>query len=152
MNHRDVMKALGPPGTGCFLVREGVDDLLGRPFSGGIRSNVEVNDLPPVATEYDKEAQDTSGHGRDREELAGGDVADVIAQEPSPGMGRRFPSAHHVLGHGLFDDIVAEQGQFGYNPRCTQVGFSRDVRRTKLRMLRLMDRRPGLPGLDLHLQ
>ena len=39
--------------TGCFLVREGVDDLLGGPFGVGIRGNVEVDDSSPVVTEHD---------------------------------------------------------------------------------------------------
>ena len=34
--------------TWCFLVGQGVDDLLGGPFGVEIRGNVEVNDLPPV--------------------------------------------------------------------------------------------------------
>ena len=93
--------------TRRFLVREGVDDLLGRPFNVGIRGYVEVNDLPPVVTEYEEDLQDTEGHGRNREEVAGGDVGKVIGQERSPVLRRRFPSADHVLGHGLFDDIVA---------------------------------------------
>ena len=97
---------------------ESVDDLLGRPFGVGIRGNVEVNDLPPVMAEYDEDVQDTEGHGRDREEVAGGELGNVIGQERSPGLGRRFPSADHVLGHGPFHDVVVQEGQFGYDPRC----------------------------------
>ena len=59
--------------TGCFLVRKGVDDLLGRPFGVGIRGHVEGNDLPPVVTENDEDVEDAEGHGRDCEEVAGAD-------------------------------------------------------------------------------
>lgn len=64
--------------TRCFLVREGVDDLLDGPFGVGIRRDVEVNDLPPVVAEHDEDVQDTEGHGRNREEVAGGDVGSAI--------------------------------------------------------------------------
>ena len=47
--------------TWCFLVREGVDDLLGGPFGVGIRGNIEMNDLPPIVTEHDEDVQDTEG-------------------------------------------------------------------------------------------
>ncbi len=36
--------------TWCFLVREGIDDLLGGPFGVGIYHNVEVNDLSPFVS------------------------------------------------------------------------------------------------------
>jgi len=91
--------------------------LLGGPFGAGIRGNVEVNDLPPVVTQHDEDVQDTEGHGRNREKVAGRDVGNVIVQKRPPGLRRRFPSADHVLGHGLFGDVVAQHGQFGYDPR-----------------------------------
>jgi hypothetical protein len=99
--------------TGHFLVRKDIDDLLGGPFGAGIRGNIEVNHLSPAVTEHDENVQDAEGHGRNREEIASGDVGNVIVQKRPPGLRRRFPSADHVLGHGLFGDAVAQQGQFG---------------------------------------
>ena len=104
--------------TWCFLVRESVDDLLGGPFGVGIGGHVEMHDLPPIVTEHDEDVQDTEGHGRNREEVARGDVGNMIVEKCPPGLRRRFPSADHVLGHGLFGDVVAQQGQFGYDSRC----------------------------------
>jgi hypothetical protein len=96
-----------------LVEREGIYDLLSRPLGAGICRNVEMNDLPPVMTEHDEDAQDTKGHGRNREKVAGGDVRNMIVQKRPPGLRRRFPSADHVLGHGCFGDIVAQQKQFG---------------------------------------
>src|SRR5437899_4807547 len=39
------------------VVREGVDDLLGRPSSGGMFGDIEVEDAPPVMGEYDEYEQ-----------------------------------------------------------------------------------------------
>ena len=64
--------------TWYFFVRESVDDLLGGPFGVGIRGNVEVNPLPPIVTEHDEDVEDTEGHGRNREEVTGGDVGNMI--------------------------------------------------------------------------
>ena len=41
--------------TRDFLVREGIDDLLGRPCGVEIYGNVEVNDAPPIMAERDED-------------------------------------------------------------------------------------------------
>ncbi len=64
--------------TWSFLVREGVDDLLGGLFGVGIRGDIEVDDPPAVVAKHDEDVQHTEGHGRHDEEIAGGDVGQVI--------------------------------------------------------------------------
>ena len=102
--------------TRCFLVWEGVDDLLGCPFSVGIRGNVKVNDLAPIVTQYDEDVQDTESHRRNREEVARRDVRNVVVEEGSPGLRWWLPAPNHVVGYAPFRHIVAQQGQFGYDP------------------------------------
>jgi hypothetical protein len=74
--------------TRCFFVREGVDDLLGGPFGEGIRGNVEVNHLSPVVTENDEDVEEAKRDCGNSEEVAGGDIENVIFQERSPSLRR----------------------------------------------------------------
>ncbi len=104
--------------TRLFFVRKSVDDLLGRPFGVGIRGNVEVNDLSPFVTEHDEDIEDTKRYRGNGEKITGRDVGYVIVQKRSPSLGRRFSGTDHILGHGSFGNVVAQQGQFGYDSRC----------------------------------
>ena len=82
--------------------------MLYRPFGVGIYRNVEVNDLSPFVTENNEDVQDAEGYRGNREEVAGGDVDNMIVQECSPGLGWRFAGADHVFGHGRFGDVVIQ--------------------------------------------
>ena len=113
-----VVVAIAIEKTWCFLVREGVDDLLGGPFGVRIRANVEVDDLPVIVAQHDEDVEDTEGHGRNREEVAGGDVGNVIVQKRPPRLQRRLPPADHVFGHGRFGDFMAQQKQLGEDSGC----------------------------------
>ena len=123
-----------------------------------MRGNVEVNNPSSVVTENDEDVQNAKGHARNGEKVADGDVRNVIVQKRPPGLRRRFPSAEHVLGHGPFGDLVAQQRQFRYDPRCAPsrifpgYASSRNMRRIRSRISRSMGGRPGLPGFDFHLQ
>jgi len=99
--------------TWCFLVREGVDDLLGGPFGLGICGDVEVDNLATIVTHHDESVQNAESDGRHREEVTGSDIGNVIVQKRSPGPRRRFPSADHVFGYGRFGSVVAQQKQLG---------------------------------------
>ena len=72
--------------TRRFFIREGVDDLLGGPFGVGIRGDAEVNDTPPVMAERNEDVPDTKRDCGDDEEVAAGDIGNVIGQERSPGL------------------------------------------------------------------
>ena len=90
------------------LVREGIDDLLAGPFGVGIRGDTEVNDAPPVMAEHKEDVQDTKRDSGNSEEVAGGDIGNVIGQERSPSLGRWLSLPDHVFGHGRFGDVVAQ--------------------------------------------
>jgi len=106
-----------------LLVRECVDNLLGGPFGIGIRGHVEMDDLSPVMAEHDEDVQDTEGHGGNREEVAGGDIGNVIGQECSPRLRGRFTDTDHVLGHSPFRNVVLQQEQFRQDSRCAPGGI-----------------------------
>ncbi len=63
--------------------------------------------------QHDEHVQNPKGDGRHGEEVAGGDVGNVIIQEGSPGWRRWFSWPDHVLGYGVLGDFVTEQQQFG---------------------------------------
>ena len=71
---------------------------MGRPTSGTTARTVRCEDV----LEHDEDVQDTKGHGRNREEVAGGDLGHVIGEKRSPSLRRRPPGADHILGHGPF--------------------------------------------------
>ena len=48
--------------TWCFLVGEGIDDLLGGPCGAGIRGKIEMDNQPTVMTKNDKDVQDAKRH------------------------------------------------------------------------------------------
>src|SRR5437667_6419060 len=71
------------------VVREGVHDLLGRPGSGGMLSDIEVEDAPAVVGEHDEDEQNAQARGGNSEEIDGDEVPDVIGQERAPRLRRR---------------------------------------------------------------
>jgi len=71
------------------VVREGVHDLLGRPGSGGMLGDIEVEDAPAVVGEHDEDEQNAQARGGNSEEIDGDEVPDVIGQERAPRLRRR---------------------------------------------------------------
>ena len=55
--------------TRDILIREGIDDLLGRPFGVGIGSHIEVDDSSPIVRQHEKDVQNTESVRRNREEV-----------------------------------------------------------------------------------
>jgi len=68
------------------VVREGIDDLLGGPGSGGMLGDVEVEDATAMVGEHDEDEEDAQVRGWHREEIDRDQVADMVGQEGSPGL------------------------------------------------------------------
>jgi hypothetical protein len=89
---------LGPIGSvvvadqasGHLVERERVSQLLGDPFRGGGRGDVEVKDASAVVREDDEPVEQMERHGGHDEEVDGDERADVVFEESSPGLRRRF--------------------------------------------------------------
>ena len=144
--------AIADEKTRCFVVRESVDDLLGGPFGVGIRGDVEVNDLPPVMAEHDEDVQDAKRDCRNDEEVAGGDIGNVIGQKRSPSLRRRLPGRTMYLATVASATSWPNRSSSDRILGAPQVGFSRDMRRIRSRISRSMGGRPGFPALDFHRQ
>jgi hypothetical protein len=70
--------------TWSRLVEEGLDDLLGGPFGVRIRGDAEVNHAPPIMAEHQEPVEDAKRDRGNGEEVAGGDLGNVIGQECPP--------------------------------------------------------------------
>jgi hypothetical protein len=71
------------------VVWEGVHDLLGRPGSGGMLGDIDVEDAAAVVGEHDEDEQHAPARGGNREEIDGDEVPDVIGQERASRLRRR---------------------------------------------------------------
>jgi hypothetical protein len=74
---------------GRGLLREGVDELLSGPGSGGVLGDVEVDNAPAVVSEYDENEQDAEASSRYGKEVDRDQVADVVGEERPPGLRAR---------------------------------------------------------------
>ncbi len=70
----------------CRVVREGIDDLLGGPKGGGVLGHVEMDDPSTMVREHGENEEYAEACGRDREEVKGDKVADMIGEECPPSL------------------------------------------------------------------
>ena len=101
-----------------LVEREGINDLLSRPFGAGICRNVEMNNVSPVMPQNDENIQHAKRRGRQCKEVAGRDIPNVIVEKRTPSLGRWLARANHVLGYRPFGHMVAQQKQFGQDSGC----------------------------------
>jgi hypothetical protein len=99
------------------IVREGVHDLLGRPGSGGMRGDIEVEDAAAVVGEHDEDEQHAQARGGNLEEIDGDEVPDVIGQERAPRLRRRRAALREQAGDGALSDVDSQLLQFAMDSR-----------------------------------
>ena len=107
------------------LVREGVDELLGRPGGGGMRGDVEVDYAPAVMGKHNENEQDTEANGGHGEEVDRDEVADVIGEERPPGLRGLGTTLRHEAGDGALGDVDAELEKLAVDARRTPQGIGR---------------------------
>ncbi len=61
--------------------------------------DIEMDDATAIVTENDEKEQNPEGGGRQREEVDGHQVLDMIVEKAPPGLGRWLAPANHVLGN-----------------------------------------------------
>src|SRR5262245_13314090 len=106
----------------CGLVGEGIHDLLGGPVSGGMLGHVEMDDPPAVVSEYDEydeNEEHTEAGGRDREEVEGNEIADMVRKERAPGLRWSRTMLRHQPGDGALGNVDAELEELGMDSRGT---------------------------------
>jgi hypothetical protein len=79
------------------ILRKSLDQLLPRPKGGGMRGDVEVDDLPSIVSQDNETEEDSKSNGRDGEEVDRDDLSSVILQKCLPGLRGRFPVSYSVF-------------------------------------------------------
>ena len=80
--------------------REGLGNLLGRPFRGRMVGDVEMNHTAPMMGQNHKHKEDSKAYRWYHEEIRRDQLPQVGVKEGTPRLGRRFSGALHVLGNG----------------------------------------------------
>jgi len=125
------------------LFREALDKLVGGPGGGGVVGNVDMDQFSTVVSKDQESEEQVEGEGRDDEEIDGDNVANMRLKEGTPRRGWPRRGAPHVLGNGEPGDLIAEEPEFGLDPAPAQVGFSRAMRRIRVRSSRSSGGRPA---------
>ena len=94
-------------------------------------------------TNDDEDIKQIEAYGRNNEQVHGGDVRCVVAQEGAPSLGRRSTSLHHVLRDAGLTDLDAELEQLAMDARRSPWGFSALIRRINARRSEAIFGRPS---------
>ena len=97
--------------------RERVADLLGRPRGRGVPRHVDMQDLASIMGQHHEDKEHPKRERRDHEEVDRDELADVIRQKRTPGLGRRGPTTHHVVPDRGFGDRDTESQQLAVDAR-----------------------------------
>ena len=82
-----------------------------------MRRDVEVDDLAAMMVEDDETEQDAKRGCGYSEEVDRHKVTNVVVQESPPRLQRRLSMPNHVLVDSRLGHVVAQQLEFGVNPR-----------------------------------
>jgi hypothetical protein len=97
--------------------------LLPRPLGGRVFGHIEVQNAPPVMGQYQRHVKDVETNGGNREEVDGDQLCEMVLQESSPSLRRRFTAPDHVFADTRLTDIDAEFEQFAVNTGCAPIGI-----------------------------
>jgi hypothetical protein len=82
-----------------------------------MRGDVEMRDAAPVESEYNEAVQDAERCGGYDEEIDGDERSDMVVQERSPCLRRRFSTLGQVSRHSPLRDIDPELQKFTVDSR-----------------------------------
>src|SRR2546430_9823943 len=80
---------------------------------------VDPNKVSARQPDDDQAVEQIKANGWNNEQVYGGDVRCVVAQEGAPSLGRRAASLDHVLRHAGLSDLEAELEQLAMDARRT---------------------------------
>ena len=93
---------------GCFLPREGLDDLPRYPFVGGVGRDGIVDEPSPAMVQNDQAIKQPEVDRRHDQQISPSNAVGMIAQEGCPTLRRRSSALDHVLRHGGLGDLDAQ--------------------------------------------
>ena len=97
--------------------RECFGDLSGDPFGSRMCGHVDPDETSPLQTQDHQPIEKFEPNGRNDEQINGGDVRSVNAQERSPTCRGWAAPAAHVLGNSRLGDVDTKFQQFAMNTR-----------------------------------
>ena len=71
--------------------------------------------------EHDKDKEHLQAHGGNREEVDGDQLADVVGEECSPGLGRRGVPLRQQTGNGTLGHLNPKLLQLAVDSRCALI-------------------------------
>jgi hypothetical protein len=71
-----------------------------------MRGHRDVPDASPIVSDEHQDEQETVGRSRDYEEISRHDLANVIPQERTPGLGGRLASAPEYLATVVSQTLI----------------------------------------------
>src|SRR6266850_1303535 len=99
-----------------LIPRKCLRDLTGNPFRRRICCDVDPDELSAVDPHDDQGIEQVETDSRNYEQVHGGNVRRVVAQEGPPSLAGRPPPFDHVLGDARLGDLKPELEQFAVNP------------------------------------
>ena len=133
----------------CLFPREGLDNLLSRPFCCRVRSDVEVRNSATLVAENKKRVEDAKCRCGNSEEVDSHNVANVIGQEGPPPLRGWLGMPDSVEVDGGISHVVAEQRQLGLDARRSPKGILARHAPDQLAYLGINLRATGFPGSRL---
>ena len=97
---------------GSQIIGKGFDDLLRRPFGGGIGRHVEMNDPPPVMKKNDETIEIAECEGRNREKIDAHQLLGMIIEKGLPSLRGRLGGLNPIFGDGPPGDVETEETKF----------------------------------------
>src|ERR1700682_5897789 len=98
-----------------LIPRKSLRDLTCNPFGRGICCDVDPDEVSAVEPDDDEGIEQVETDRWNNEQVHGGDVRRVVAQEGPPSLAGRRPSLDHVLGDARLRDLKPELEQFAVN-------------------------------------
>ena len=96
---------------------EGLQELSGGPFCGGVGGHSEMHRTSAVMAENHEGEQELERDGGYDEEVQGDQVLGVILEKGPPRLGGRFPLSDHVFGDGCLRHLDSNLQRFPMNAR-----------------------------------
>ena len=102
--------------------RERLPHLLRGPLLRGVFRHPEVQHPASLMREHHEDEQDPEGRRRHGEKIDGRGLRQMIRQECSPSLGRRFAGPRQISGHRGLRHGNPQFEQFSVNAGCTPQG------------------------------
>jgi len=108
----------------CTIPGEGLDQLPGRPFCGGMRGYAKVKESAAIMRQNQKNEEQTESRRRNHKEVCRDQFLGMIFQEGPPGLRGWLAVTNHVFGNRRLREVDAEFLEFTMNARCTPTWVS----------------------------